>query len=192
MSKSRPRSVVVGLDVRHKMKTFWIAISIYLGGSLALFGLMWLMGFQRRKSFVALFGESIQFDDLDEDQKIRWAEIHDRQFDSGFWRLVALAYMIYHYPGRAFNALRGKSTLQPMSMFIASAAFWIGLLYLIFGLGAGKSEAPANQLNKETNKTSFLTPDPPPVSVAMTATSSTPCSSLAPGQGAGGLDVRHK
>ena len=32
------------------------------------------------------------------------------------------------------------------------------------------------------NKTSLLTPDPPPVPAVMTATTSTPCSTLAPGQ----------
>lgn len=36
--------------------------------------------------------------------------------------------------------------------------------------------------HKRQNKTSLLTPDLPPVPAAMTATTSTPCSTLAPGQ----------
>ncbi len=36
--------------------------------------------------------------------------------------------------------------------------------------------------NNQPNKTSLLTPDPPPVPGAMSATTSAPCSTLAPGQ----------
>ena len=46
------------------------------------------------------------------------------------------------------------------------------------------SEAAEAAIESKTtaNKTSLLTPDPPPVSAAMTATPSIPCSTLAPGQ----------
>jgi hypothetical protein len=43
------------------------------------------------------------------------------------------------------------------------------------------AKPPTEKTNKP-NKTSLLTPDPPPVPAVMTATTSTPCSTLAPGQ----------
>jgi hypothetical protein len=123
--------VVHVLAVRKRMKTFYIATAIYLCGSLLLFGLMYLMGAARRKAFVGMFGEQAQFEDLEEEQAVEWRDVHESRFDSGFWRFVALAYMLYHYPGLIVSALFGRNSLHPALMFMASAVIWIGALFLI-------------------------------------------------------------
>lgn len=114
------------------MNSFYIASIIYFCGSLLLFGLMYLMGFLRRKVFTKTFGDQVTFEDLKEGQVNEWQQIHETRFDSGIWRFVMLAYMCYHYPGLLLSACLGRNTLHPMLLFTGSAMVWIGLLYLIF------------------------------------------------------------
>ena len=114
------------------MKNFYIASGIYLCGSLLLFGLMYIMRVARRKAFVGMFGDKVQFDDLDEVQAIEWREVHETRFNAGFWRFVALAYMLYHYPGLFVSAIFGRNNLHPILMFLASAIIWGSVLFFIF------------------------------------------------------------
>jgi hypothetical protein len=73
-------------------------------------------------------------------------------------------------PGRRFEEVK------PMFLLVATVSGIMAVVFgIIFALGGIQSTPKAN-------KTSLQTPDPPPVSAFMTATTSTRSRSLAPGQ----------
>gem|GEM_PF-6923439 len=63
----------------------------------------------------------------------KWALIHNESYDSGFWRLAVVFYMFYHYPGFLVSvALTKNDRVSTWVMFVASAAIYIGVFYLVF------------------------------------------------------------
>ncbi len=79
--------------------------------------------------------------------------------------------VIDHYVGSL-----ERSNIRLLYIIIGSLVM-IGSYMWIRGLHGAAEGEPT-----EANKTSLLTPDPPPVPAFMTVTTSTPCSTLAPGQ----------
>lgn len=112
------------------MQTFYIAAAVYLAISMGLVAMLYWMGVQRDRLFSSLYGARV-FDDLDQEQTTQWIEIHRREFDSGFWRVIAVAYMIWHYPGFISLVLLRRESLSPIPMVIVSAIVWIGILFLV-------------------------------------------------------------
>ncbi len=73
-------------------------------------------------------------------------------------------------PGRSFGEVK------PVFLLVATVS---GIMTVIFTIIVASGVL---QSENKAYKTSLLTPDPPPVPAAMTATASTPCSTLAPAQ----------
>ena len=77
---------------------------------------------------------------------------------------------LFMKPGRRFEEVK------PVFFLVATISGIMSFVFaIIFALGGVHSKPKAK-------KASLLTPDPPPASAVMTATTSTPCSTLAPGQ----------
>ncbi|MGC4016072.1 MAG: hypothetical protein QM755_16335 [Luteolibacter sp.] len=112
------------------MQIFHIAVVVYLSISMGFVAMLYWMGIQRRRLFSSLY-EVPTFEDLDEKQAAQWAEIHQRKFDSGFWRVLMIAYMLWHYPGFLAHVLFRRESLYPIPMVVVSAIVWIGILYLV-------------------------------------------------------------
>lgn len=114
-----------------------MAVVVYLAISLGLVAMLHWMGVQRRRLFFSLHG-TLAFEDLNEEQATQWIEIDRRKFDSGFWRVIAVAYMIWHYPGLISHALFQRNSLHPIQMVIVSAIVWIGILFLVLAPSASR------------------------------------------------------
>jgi hypothetical protein len=84
-------------------------------------------------------------------------------------------------PNRTVPSMPLRHTVR--SMLLSLALIVIGIGTVVVGVGRYFYHSKWDSRDyKKANKPSLLTPDPPPVPAAMTATTSTPCSTLAPGQ----------
>lgn len=82
-------------------------------------------------------------------------------------------------PELAYDLIRASLLLRPETSLRAKVAIHVGE---VRGYYMKVAERFRDQATRMANKASLLTPDPPPVTAAMTDTNSTPCSILALGQ----------
>jgi hypothetical protein len=120
--------------VTARMRDFYIAASIYLGLSIALFAILFLSGISRRRLYRHRFGGR-DTEELTAEEMAEWELIHKKTYDEGPWRKFTVFWMFFHYPGFLVCALicciRNGGRLYGSVMFLCSAVVWVGLLFLL-------------------------------------------------------------
>ena len=111
------------------MSAFEFQASLYAAASFTLVALLWVMGISRNRTFAHRYGAGKTVDDLSGEEALDWENYHEAKFNSGPWRWVLSAYILFHFPGFLFCALLRFKALYMLPMLGVSAVVWLTVIY---------------------------------------------------------------
>lgn len=115
------------------MNTFAIVVSSYSIISILLLGLMLYMGRCMKSDFRAEYGDQSGYESADEESRTAWGEVQDEKYNSGFFRFVALAFVIFHLPGFIITVWFSRGTdMDSWIMALVTDIVYLALAYWLF------------------------------------------------------------